>query len=222
MNVGAFSTNTTIDLAPGASWTSSVMGTSAVSNAIDFKISKESQPTKDELVAEIVRNDAVLATASVPMWIAEPMTDRGYVRAEFDEATPLDGSVLRIRREASVGGPEADVLPAIVRLEAVQSLEGGTLRPDVKLRYSRPDLYFGDIIRGITNPQRWIGVPLASILVAVGLARVLERRNRTRGIRMPNAFVVSSGDQRIPVSMPNGYGGETVFYQGKEPHEPMQ
>lgn len=180
-----YPTDALVSIPRGGAWVSETMSGQDEVDHLTFTIDRSSQPSLDELVFS-VRNETgdVVATASEPVWRAEPKSDQGPVRAVFDQPFQLDGNHLVIERRPGPAqtwdlpiGADGTFQPLnqpITNLTATSTREG-RVRPTIAFY----DDYFEESLAGLGDtlfdPGRLTGVAVSTLVVAAALWITLTR-----------------------------------------------
>jgi hypothetical protein len=173
---------------------SPITSTEPISSAT-LRIATDTQPSLDDIRVRLIRNDMTLATATMPVWQAEPLSDRGPVTFDFDRSVQPLGSRLVIDR---VSGDEPTT--AILALEAVATMDG-EIRPAAALRSSKSASFNPALARHLTSPSRLLAVPLLAALVAAAVEALLARwwSNTTQGEDAPTEPITKRKQERVPL-----------------------
>ena len=102
-------------LEAGKNWTSEPMSGDERANYAQFKLAHATWPTRDEIRVDLIdASDRVQATGSVPVWQAEPQSDRLAAKVELDRRPVVRGLRLRLTRVV-VGDRAASPVPVVLQ-----------------------------------------------------------------------------------------------------------
>lgn len=94
-------------------WTSTVIDSNAVANTIRFSVDKRTHANPDEIVVEIIDGDEnVLASGSVPVWVAEPASEKVAATIALSKRVKLSDVRVRFSRRSVGDGEEVPVVLA--------------------------------------------------------------------------------------------------------------
>ncbi len=165
-------------------------------NYLLLKTHSDTEPSLDDVVARVVRNGRVLARGRIPIWVADPQSDRGPVKIPLSRTVDLEGARIVLERlppgwDASVESPPQERvnrprfrLPAVV----VAGTKSGV--PLIEMRESLTGDATGRLLRAVFSWQRLLAVPLLGCLVAL-LAAWLVERDSFAGTRLRIRLSVS-------------------------------
>ena len=196
----------TLEFPRFTSWESEEVAVHRRVNRVLVTTHSETEPSLDELVVQVRRGRRVLARGSVPIWKAEPQSDRGSVHVALSRTVDLHGTRIRLERlppgYRGGGGraPEAVNRP-LFRLPAV--VEAGTENgvPILEFRHSVAGAAARELFGGLLSWQHLLLLPgLAIALGFLGLAVVRrgvggerDREGASGGGRLRLRFPVSRG-----------------------------
>jgi hypothetical protein len=175
----------------GDVWTSKPMNAVGPADRALVQLEKATQFSTDLMQIEILDASArVVATAALPVWDAEPNSERWPAEFRFDRhVTDIHGMAVRVRRVASGAGPaDAQLLLPALTVQR-RNVTGELLAPiwgvDVELRESNGRHAFGVVAREVFALWR---LGLAIGIGALGAALVLIVRRRFN-LGVPDATV---------------------------------
>lgn len=176
LGYGAFPKEEPLYLAGGDSYRSEVIDSAEPVNVVTFRVARDTQPSLDDLRIRLVRGGRTLASVREPIWQAEPLSDRGVIRASFDRTVQPLGARLVVDRVVSSGrsGMGSSSSDAILALESVATADG-LVRPAMTLRHATPDAFDHRLLAHLFSPVRVLLVPLLACLVALFAAWLLRR-----------------------------------------------
>ena len=94
-------------------WVSPELNGGDVANTIYFSVDKRTHANPDEIVVDVLdKRENVVATGSIPVWMAEPASEKVAAQISLDRSVTLDGVTVRFSRRATVDGAEAPVVLA--------------------------------------------------------------------------------------------------------------
>jgi hypothetical protein len=94
-------------------WTSPVIDSGSQANTVMFSVDKRTHANPDEIVVEIIdRQDNVLASGSVPVWVAEPASEKVSATVTLSRRVDVEGVRVRFSRRKVGSAEEVPVILA--------------------------------------------------------------------------------------------------------------
>lgn len=96
--------NTSIEIKRGTKYSTTAVTKIGKVNQVKFQVHQSSQPSKDQIRFDIVNESSkTLASGSVPIYVAEPYSDRGYVTIKFPKKIDINKAHVEIQIVDSKG-----------------------------------------------------------------------------------------------------------------------